>query len=152
MASWRTLASCSTSSTEMPAASRAISTDARFISLRRQLLLRHHFARQLARHHFAYLTAFLCRIEHGVSRAVVLGGDGYGFAVDLIDRRIVGIEEPHGNVPVVRAIGGDVRPDFVIGDPAFFLGRIVHGPEVLAKILPERIALSGLDVVVGNAP
>ena len=39
---------------------------------RKQLLLRHHFARQFAHHHVAYLIAFLHGIQHGISRPVVL--------------------------------------------------------------------------------
>jgi len=54
-----------------------------------QLLLRHHFARQLTRCHLAYIGALLSRFNHGVSRTVVLRGDGRAFGVELIQRRIV---------------------------------------------------------------
>src|ERR1017187_5973332 len=66
-----------------------------FIPVPFPLLLRHHLARQLARHHFAYLTALLCRFEHGLSRAIMLGGNGCRFCVYLIDRRKVGIHVRH---------------------------------------------------------
>src|SRR5450631_4391448 len=61
-----------------------------FIPVPFPFLLRHHLTRQLARHHFAYLTALLCRFEHGLSRAIMLGGNGCRFCVYLIERRKVG--------------------------------------------------------------
>ena len=56
---------------------------------RMNCLLRHHLVRELAHYHIAYLTAFLSRFNHGVARAVMLGGDGCRFGIELIQCRPV---------------------------------------------------------------
>ena len=49
-------------------------------------------------------------------------------------------------------LGGWVGPDLVIVNQARFFVLFIERLGMLAKILPERIALAGLDVVVVDAP
>jgi hypothetical protein len=46
-----------------------------------RLLFRHHFAGQFTRHYLAELVAFLSGLDHGLSRAVMLGDAGGRFGV-----------------------------------------------------------------------
>ena len=54
-----------------------------------QLLFRHHFVRQLARYHFAYIVAFFPCFDHGLPRSVMLSEDGGCFSVALIECLLV---------------------------------------------------------------
>src|ERR1700689_758911 len=107
-------------------------------------LFRHYFVRQLTPNYFANIVAFLSRFDHGLSGSVMPGEDGGCFSVALLQCRPVRKHQPHRNIPVIRAVGGHVGPDLVVGNDAFLLYRIVGRLQVLAEIFPEWFSLTRL--------
>src|SRR5215469_1598821 len=78
--------------------------------------------------------------------------DGCRFGFALIDSCPVRIHDPQRDVPIVRVLRRHVGPDLVVSNDSFLLHRFQGRLQVLPEVLPERLALAGLDVVVGDTP
>jgi len=57
-------------------------------------------------------------------RTIVLGDQGAGFGVELVERGVIWIQHGDGNIPISWAFDGIVQKGFKVGDPAFLFIRV----------------------------
>src|ERR1700683_2371194 len=100
----------------------------------------------------AQLGTRLARRHHRIAGAIMLRSNGCAFGVQLIEHRIICERQTYRNVPIVWMISYRVRPDFVVDKQTLLFEFVVHRLQIVAKILPECVALAWLEGVMVDAP
>src|SRR5580704_1705621 len=117
-----------------------------------QVLLQRGFSRQFICDDLADFRSLFSGFDRRLACAVVLNRDGSGFGSYLIQSGIVCVQKADGDVPVVWTVCDRISPKLVVRNQTLFFLFLVNRFQILGDVIPEGVALPGLEVDVDDSP